>query len=229
MEDSWKKEIDQHLKLFDARDMVDEIIKAGNLAFADTPYKDTWVLAHDALGQLWEPGTRDYLKSQEFDESQILAPQAGTSADIKHHKDRPVGNSPELMPLDSHLFADFKRAIIYNVASTAEYANDNPKKFKLGTPKEVFSSMQRAWKIHPTPERIVQDVLKWPKNLDKIYAAQGAVVPEVDNRHGRRETTAFKMHADCAEAEAIRERRYEEWARAEEADGGTPRRSALNA
>ena len=47
--------------------------------------------------------------------------------------------------------------------------------------------MERAWKVAPTSERIVDDVMGLEAVLDKIIAADGAVVPDEDLRSGRRE------------------------------------------
>ena len=44
-----------------------------------------------------------------------------------------MGNSPELMPLDSNLFADLEYAIKQHVAITHALAKDDPRKFSLGT------------------------------------------------------------------------------------------------
>eukprot|EP00966_Prymnesium_polylepis_P328428 7384231-Prymnesium_polylepis.1 len=46
--------------------------------------------------------------------------------------------------------------------------------------------MERLWDILPSSERIVEDISALPVAISKIIAARGAVVPELDNRKGRR-------------------------------------------
>ena len=71
--------------------------------------------------------------------------------------------------------------------------------------------MERTWEVCPTPERIVQDIQRFPKALDAIIAHGGARVPELDNRRGRRATLKFaSCHKDCEEAIRAREAK---WAR----------------
>ena len=54
-----------------------------------------------------------------------------------------VGDSPELCrALDSHRFAHLERSIKLQVAVTSIYNIDDPRKFKLGTPAEVFNTLK---------------------------------------------------------------------------------------
>jgi hypothetical protein len=66
------------------------------------------------------------------------------------------------------------------------YAVDDPRHFKLGTPDEVFQSIERAWTVAPTSKRIVEDTLALPGVLSKIIEYKGCVVPGEVLRHGRR-------------------------------------------
>ena len=92
------------------------------------------------------------------------------------------------MPLDSHLNADHERGLIWHAALTSDLHHTDPDKFLMGTPAEVSKSMDRTWEVFPTPERIVSDILKFPKALKRIKEVKGAVVPEMDTRTGRRST-----------------------------------------
>ena len=51
-----------------------------------------------------------------------------------------------------------------------------------------------------TSERIVGDMRRWTAAIDAIIEAEGAKVPELDNRRGRRATPALRMHKDAEEA-----------------------------
>lgn len=128
-----------------------------------------------------------------------------------------MGNRPELMPLDSHLNADHERGMMHHIAITSILDKDNENKFKMGTPAECGESMDRTWEIFPTQERIVSDILKFPKALAAIIEAKGAVVPEMDNRSGRRKGLhATPHHPDCEEAVKLRD---EKWDKEEEEYG----------
>ena len=139
----------------------------------------------------------------------------------RKQKGRLVGNSPELMPLDSNLFADLEHGIKLHVAMTADLpakvTNDkgeqvrNPKKFGLGTPEEVWDAMVRTWEVAPTSKRIRVDIMRWERALGMVVQYRGAIVPDMDNRHGRR-AERFEAHPDCREANAARLAKMEELA-----------------
>ena len=50
----------------------------------------------------------------------------------------------------------------------------------------IATSMDRAWEMFPMPERIVQDIMRFPVALQRIKEVKGVVVPEMDDRKGRR-------------------------------------------
>ena len=59
--------------------------------------------------------------------------------------------------------------------------------------------MSRTWKIFPTNERVVQDMLKFPKAVTAIKNAQGGMVWKLGERTGRRKYLRLPHHADCEE------------------------------
>mmetsp|Transcript_41322 Transcript_41322/g.113695 ORF Transcript_41322/g.113695 Transcript_41322/m.113695 type:complete len:130 (+) Transcript_41322:1022-1411(+) len=70
---------------------------------------------------------------------------------------------------------------------------------------------RRPRRLHrpPTSERIVEDILKWPKAVTAIIAAKGCIVPELDERKGRRKSTPMVMlHPDAASANKERRDAY---------------------
>jgi hypothetical protein len=89
--------------------------------------------------------------------------------------------------LYSHGFADLKASVMTYASFTSVYPDkDDPRHFNLGTPAEVFRSIERAWAVAPTSKRICEDILMPPFVLDKIIAAQGTTVEDEALRHGRR-------------------------------------------
>ena len=154
-----------------------------------------------------------YLKNLGIDKSRMLVAQDGSNAELtKRYKDSLVGNSPELMPLDSNLFSDLEWGIKQHIALTAELPNDGPAKFALNSPKRVSDAMLRTWAVTPTSERIVQDIERWEKAVDMIIEADGGFVECIDNRSGRRKiskSVQFTAHPSAAPAAAAL---YAKWA-----------------
>ena len=67
--------------------------------------------------------------------------------------------------------------------------------------------MIRSWETIRS-ERIATDIKRWERTLGMIVQYQGAIVPELNNRHGRR-AVKFVPHADCAESIRVKEERWE--------------------
>jgi hypothetical protein len=66
----------------------------------------------------------------------------------------------------------------------------------MGTPKEVASSLIRAWEIEPTSERIIEDIRAFPRVLQVIIDRDGVVVPDLFLRSGRR-YEKIKGNGEC--------------------------------
>ena len=138
-----------------------------------------------------------------------------------------MGNRPENSPLDIHSFSVYKRAMWTNVAFTREMdSRKDPagKKFMMGTPDQVRSTMQGTWdapmsECLPTSEQIVKYISKLPETWQKIVDNDGTVVKEIDNRKGRRATRKFVPHSDCNENIAKRKRKYDEYEAADRQAG----------
>ena len=166
---------------------MDWTIKEGNRLFADTRFKNTWCIYHDALSQWWERGkggAQEYMASRGFANRQWRA-RGGTNDRVAaYYKDRLMGDSPELMPLDSSLFGDLIEKVAYLVVSTASNAGED--RFSMGTPDEAWRAMTAAWELVPD-ERIVQDIGRFRSAVATIIAAKGAYVEAADLRNGHRQ------------------------------------------
>ena len=93
------------------------------------------------------------------------------------YENKIVGDSPEMCrALDSHGFADLKAPIVKYASFTSLYPAGDPRRFNLGTPPELFHSIQRTWAVAPTMRRIIEDVMALPRVLDVVIAARGCVV-----------------------------------------------------
>ena len=115
---------------------------------------------------------------------------------------RPVGNSPEFMPLYNSLNRDilqsfcfnfvFSHAIIYGKETTEE---ERKLCFSFSTPREIAQGLERLWdsKIGtPSSARIIQDVDLALKALEIVYRENGAAVEGLADRKGRRRKVVGK-------------------------------------
>ena len=89
--------------------LIDHAIDERNRLFAGTRHANTWCFYHDALSQWWEKGeggAQEYLASRGFANRQWRARGATNDKIDKNYHNKLMGDSPELMPLDSSLFRD---------------------------------------------------------------------------------------------------------------------------
>ena len=93
-----------------------------------------------------------------------------------------MGDSPELMPLDSSLFCDLINKVAWLVVTTAGMGDE---RYSMGTPDRAWRTMVDAWELVPEA-RIRQDVGRFVSVLDAIIAAGGAYVGDLDLRNGHR-------------------------------------------
>ena len=70
--------------------------------------------------------------------------------------------------------------------SCSQYAVGDTRRFEMGTPAQVWSTMSRCWTVAPTSARIIEDIDALPGVLEKIIAANGCVVHDEFLRTGRR-------------------------------------------
>ena len=167
-------------------DIMDHVISESKKVYAGTPQEHDFKIFHDGLSQWWEADAQKHMHEKGFKERQLQA--EGDTNKGTRYEAKVVGDSPELCRgLDSHGFADLKRAINLGVALSCRYPIGDPRKFTLGTPKEVWSTMTRAWEVEPTSERIVEDIKAFPRVLQKIVNARGCIVKDEFLRTGRRE------------------------------------------
>jgi hypothetical protein len=98
-----------------------------------------------------------------------------------------MGDSPELMPLDSSLFNDLIEGIGSNVCATG--AMERGMGYSMGTPNDAWKAMTAVWKTTPSSARIVEDVDRFLIALERIIEEEGAYVEEFDARKGHRRAT----------------------------------------
>ena len=95
------------------------------------------------------------------------------------------GDTPEYMSLDSNLFSDLETAVRWNVAATLSLPPDDPRKFTLCTPTNVWDAICRTWEYAPTDKHIVQDIERVFDAIDEVVENDGRAV-DFYLRRGRR-------------------------------------------
>jgi len=193
--DSWEYQLEREInkKVCVVTKLIDHIIFESKLVYQGTPRENDFLIYHDHLKIFWEKSAIQYLKDREFHHRfiQILKPTYEKYNIHKRYWNCVVGDSPEMARgLDSYGFSDLEVSMSFHEAVTSKLKRDDPKKFQSGTPDQVWSSMRRCWCVEPTSERIVQDILDWPRVLQVIINAKGCVVPGEAIRSGHREVRA---------------------------------------
>lgn len=168
-------------------DIMDHVVAESTKAYANTPEANTFMLFHDGLSTWWEKEAQDHMATLGFRDRQITS-IGTTNKGSTYYEGKLVGNSPELCRgLDAHGFSDLETSIQYHVSLTRMmYDETDNRKFKTGTPAELWSTMERCWQVEPTSERIVEDILAFPRVLRLIINAKGCVVADDQLRSGRR-------------------------------------------
>ena len=109
------------------------------------------------------------------------------------YEDRPVGNSPEMMPLDASLNKDHDDGVRLHMSVTSHLNDDDPKKFSLSTPKRGSSAYLRVWEGIPSSHRIIEDTNKFLTAIHVIAVNKGIVVAGLGTRKGHRSEGARNL------------------------------------
>ena len=117
--------------------------------------------------------------------------QEGTPYD-----ERPVGNSPEFMPLDNSLNGYILNSLRFHCVLSRFVLDgeetdkeDSNMRFSFSTPKEIARGLKRIWESKMgtlSSARIIQDVDLALKALKIVYRANGAAVEGITDRNGHR-------------------------------------------
>ena len=54
----------------------------------------------------------------------------------------------------------------------------HPERYLLRNATEMRKTAHRVWRWSPRPERIVQDILRLPRHIQRVYDADGKSVPK---------------------------------------------------
>ena len=187
-------------------DLIRHMAIMTNNALMGTKYEGKGLFFHDALSQLTERETVEWMKNNDNNINgknlydMWIKPELGCNNEIrmrdgtinKRFARRPVGNQPEVQPLDNSLNNDIKQAIDTQHAATYFLPQGHEKKFTLATREDAVKAMGR---VHcptypgsaiPPSRRIKQDITKVIFALHTIMKAKGNVVKGLASREGDR-------------------------------------------
>ena len=184
--------------------LVDYIYEQTRAKFVGTEYESNFFFYHDALSLMTAKECKKYMEEKGILEHWILPEHGLFSKEhdpgLTAYVGRPVGNSPELMPLDSCLNYDIWIAVLDCIQHTRKLEKDNPKKFSIATPKKGTDAFLRLvdGKYAPGSKRIVEDVRLFPVALMKIIEANGKIVADLCDRksYGCRAEVLCETSAD---------------------------------
>jgi len=160
--------------------------------FKGTTHEDDWAFYHDALSLMTAKSSAVWMKEMQFKGKSYydrwILPALGLYDDdstLKYYKDKPVGNSPENMPLDNSLNNDLHESNRRHIAWTSRLEIDDPRKFDLSTPIRGTHAYTRIWNdVCPSSRRILQDVNKVFTSMETVRKAEGVRVNGVGECHG---------------------------------------------
>ena len=199
-------------------DLIIHMAKCTTEAMEGTDFEGRGFFYHDALSQLTERETREWMKNNRHDDgrtywSMWLTPVLGCNEMIvsdegkivKCYDQRPVGNNPETMCLDNSLIRDVHVRVNQNVGATYFLPDDDERKFSLSTPNRIISAYKRLYcpteehSMVPSSTRIIEDVMKVIYAHKCIVKANGNVVRGLAPRKGHRTWVEYKQVNNISE------------------------------
>ena len=197
--ENWMKELKSQVdkKLCCISDLMDHVVSESKAVYAGTDKVDSFLIFHDGLAIWWSKSAQNYLSETHNFRHRQWRCEDPTNEDSRYYKHKVVGDSPEFCRgLDSHGFADLKQSTVFHSALTSVYGIEDERRFKMGTPSEVWRTLCRCWEIEPSSARIIEDISNLSGVLEKIIDAKGCVVQDIALRTGRRYRRADNS-GDC--------------------------------
>jgi hypothetical protein len=199
-EEEWEKRIKKSITLaayMSIADMIEFMVVESQRVMKGTYHEDDWFFYHDALSLMTAKSTIDWMREKDYLKRWLLPVNHLSQNDkgLKNYLNRPIGNSPEMMPWDCSLNKDLKDAVMRHVCYTCNLPEDDERKFSLSTPKRGSWAFRRILEHEdgaPSSERILQDIAKVFESMEKIREAKGALIAGIGDRKGRR---ALQQHA----------------------------------
>ena len=102
----------------------------------------------------------------------------------KYYKRSIFGDSPELQPLDSSLFALVKDWVRKLCSITHHQCIGADGKWSMATHKDSYKTVSHAFA--KLTSEVIKDIDRTQHALVQIIAHRGTIVPDLDNRGGHR-------------------------------------------
>ena len=226
--ETWEQEIAADLRkhgVICITELVEHMITTTKEVMAGTEHAEDWFFYHDALTQLTDKRTKDWMVEKGHMKRWLLPILPCNSGTI--YEGRPVGNTPEVMPWDCSLNQDVHVAVDNHALYFSSVGKDNPlyaKRFSKSSPSIMSKSYLRILDpvtgVCPSSDRIIQDIQRcWGKHIDVICEHKGSAVEGIGDRNGvrnivglnprggvRKKTESVKehvLHPDAEEAWTI--------------------------
>lgn len=183
-------------------ELIAHIDQETKRAYRGTPYHDNYFWSHDALKQMCDPACKAWMVEKGYwkrwiipvlgcnDEISVFDAQQEKTLTSKRYAGRPVGNQPELMPLDASLNWDIDCSLNMHVLLTTHLPNTHPEKFRKDTPLRISQAIMKLCHpetgVVPSSRRIIQDCYRVLDSAVTIVKAGGKIVPGLVNRNGHR-------------------------------------------
>ena len=168
-------------------ELVTHIYKESEHIMKGTVHEDSWYFYHDALSLMTSSKRKIWMREKGYLDKWIL-PEENLNKGTRYAYS-PVGNSPELMPLDCSLFEYLHKCVNRHVVYTLKLHKGDDKKFSLATIPKAVSAYTRIWNDplgEPSSHIIIQDIDKTLGSMVAIYENDGAVVQGLGNKTGKR-------------------------------------------
>ena len=161
----WKQEIliTTAIKTFiSINTFVQKIYKTTKNILHGTVHENNFFFYHDTLSLMTSRSCKDFMIKSGVINHMILPENNFNKNAI--YANRPTGNSPEVMPLDSNLNKDLREGVNWLCSITNCLDDSNPVKFSKTTSNRLLSAYARAgdtphlpeW--FPSAQRIQQDI-----------------------------------------------------------------------
>lgn len=199
----WKNKIDGSTSMkgsVSIQKLMTHIMTATAAAYSGTKYETSWLVYHDALSSLTSGATQAWMKVTFTADGRsyfdcMVNPLNGLNAGTVY-AGRPVGNSPEMMPLDSSLNKDLDDCVALHVTYCNHMVSTDPgfdTRFSRSTSTLQDSTYGRLYDPSHGPHaggmvssRIIQDILKVLPACAVIAKARGICCPGLGSRNGHR-------------------------------------------
>ena len=137
--DNWKESIKRAPKMKGTiciTTLIEHImVQETKCVFTDTNYDKNCFFHHDPITQMTNKDMKEWMREKGYLNMWVL-PMKGCNAGSPYANSS-VGDSPEMMPLDSSLFEDLHAGVHHHITRTMLLDAKDPKWFSLAMPTKV--------------------------------------------------------------------------------------------